>query len=543
MDIISVNTKPYTDQVFGTSGVRKKVSVFKQENYVNNLVQSVFDCLDGFEGKTLVIGGDGRYYNYQALQDIVKLAIANQFGRIIVGQDGILSTPATSHVIVKYNAVGGFILSASHNPGGAEGDFGLKYDNANGAPAPQELTDRITKRTQEIERFWTVDIPDIDFSKIGEQAFGQTVLQVISSTEDYISYMQSIFDFSKLKKLFKSGFTMTFNAMNAVTGPYAIRIFEEILGAQKGTVINEKPLPNFGGRHPEPNLTYAKDLVDLMHSDKAPDFGAASDGDGDRYMIMGKSFFMNPSDSLAILTQYLDTVPFYKGKIKGVARSLPTSFAVDDVAKEQGIDLYQTPTGWKFFGNLITADRIAICGEESFGAGSCHLQEKDGIWAVLCWLSILSETGKTVEQLAMELWQKHGRIFSLLYDYAGLDKKDASDMMNLIGERLPTLIGTTVKGEKITDAYVFSYHDPVTGEVAENQGICIYFGKDTRLVMRLSGTSSVGATFKVYMNKRIRNVDEFTKNPQDILKNLSDISLEISELKHLTGVEKPSMMT
>lgn len=543
MDIISVNTKPYTDQVFGTSGVRKKVSVFKQENYVNNLVQSVFDCLDGFEGKTLVIGGDGRYYNHQALQNIVKLAIANQFGRIVVGQDGILSTPATSHVIVKYGAVGGFILSASHNPGGPDGDFGIKYDNANGAPAPQELTDRITKRTKEIDRFWTVDIPDIDFSKIGEQTFGQTVLQVISSTEDYISYMQSIFDFSKLKKLFKSGFTMTFNAMNAVTGPYAVRIFEEILGAQKGTVINEKPLPNFGGRHPEPNLTYAKDLVDLMYSDKAPDFGAASDGDGDRYMVMGKSFFMNPSDSLAILTRYLDTIPFYKGKVKGVARSLPTSFAVDDVAEENGIDLYQTPTGWKFFGNLITADRIAICGEESFGAGSYHLQEKDGIWAVLCWLSILAETGKTVEQLAQELWQKHGRIFSLLYDYAGLDKKDASDMMNLIRGKLPTLIGTMVQGEKITEAYVFSYHDPVTDEVSENQGICICFGNDTRLVMRLSGTSSVGATFKVYMNKRIKNAAEFMKNPNEILKTLSDISLEISELKRLTGVEKPSMMT
>lgn len=543
MDIISVNTKPYTDQSFGTSGVRKKVSVFKQKNYVNNLVQSVFDCLDDFEGKTLVIGGDGRYYNHQALQDIVRLAIANQFGRIIVGQDGILSTPATSHVIVKYGAVGGFILSASHNPGGPDGDFGLKYDNAKGAPAPQELTDRITKRTKEIDRFWTVDIPDIDFSKIGEQTFGQTILQVISSTEDYISYMQSIFDFSKIKKLFKSGFTMTFNAMNAVTGPYAIRIFEEILGASKGTVINEKPLPNFGGLHPEPNLTYAKELVDLMYSDKAPDFGAASDGDGDRYMIMGKSFFMNPSDSLAILTQYLDTIPFYKGKVKGVARSLPTSFAVDDIAKEQGIDLYQTPTGWKFFGNLITAGKIAICGEESFGAGSLHLQEKDGIWAVLCWLSILAETGKTVEQLAQELWQKNGRVFALLYDYAGLDKEVANDMMKKIQDKLPSLVGTEVLGEKITDAYVFSYHDSVTDEVAENQGICIYFGNDTRLVMRLSGTSSVGATFKVYMNKRVQNSSEFVKSPQEVLKAISDISLEISELKCLTGVEKPSMMT
>ena len=280
-----------------------------------------------------------------------------------------------------------------------------------------------------------------------------------------------------------------------------------------------------------------------MYSDKAPDFGAASDGDGDRYMIMGKSFFMNPSDSLAILTQYLDTIPFYKGKVKGVARSLPTSFAVDDIAKEQGIDLYQTPTGWKFFGNLITAGKIAICGEESFGAGSSHLQEKDGIWAILCWLSVLAETGKTVEQLAQELWLKNGRVFALLYDYAGLDKEVANDMMKKIQDKLPSLVGTEVLGEKITDAYVFSYHDPVTDEVAENQGVCIYFGNDTRLVMRLSGTSSVGATFKVYMNKRVQNSSEFEKGPQEVLKNISDISLEISELKRLTGVEKPSMMT
>ena len=543
MDIISVKTRPYSDQTFGTSGIRKKVSVFKQENYVNNLIQSVFDCLDGFEGKTLVIGGDGRYYNHQALQDIVRLAIANQFGRIIVGQDGILSTPATSHVIVKYNAIGGFILSASHNPGGPDGDFGIKYDNENGAPAPQELTNRIMARTKEIDRYWSVDIPEIDFSQIGEQTFGQTILQVISSTEDYVSYMQSIFNFPKLKRLLNSGFTMNFNAMNAVTGPYAIRIFEEILGAPKGTVVNAKPLPNFGGLHPEPNLTYAKELVNLMYSDDSPDFGVACDGDGDRYMVMGKSFFMHPSDSLAILTQYLDIIPFYKGKVNGVARSLPTSFAVDDVAKDKGIDLYQTPTGWKFFGNLITAGKIAICGEESFGTGSFHLQEKDGIWAILCWLSILAETGKSVEELAKELWQKNGRVFSLLYDYSGLDKDTANKMMLGVQDKLSSLIGTEIQGEKITQAYTFTYHDPVTDEIAENQGICIYFGDDTRLVMRLSGTSSVGATFKVYMNKRVQDPIEWSKNCEGVLKTLSDISLEISELKLLTGVEKPSMMT
>jgi len=543
MDIVSVKTEPYEGQSLGTSGLRKKVSVVKQPRYIENFVQSVFDCLDGFEGKTLVIGGDGRYYNDRAIQTILKLAIANQFGRIIVGQNGLLSTPATSHVIVKYGAIGGFILSASHNPGGPSGDFGIKFDNEYGAPAPQEMTNRFSERARVIDHYWTVDIPDIDLSEIGEQRFNSTVVQVISTTEDYIAYMQEIFDFKALKKLFDDGFTITYDAMNAITGPYAVRIFEDILGAAKGSVVNAKPLPDFGGLHPEPNLTYAKNLVDHMYSDNAPDFGAASDGDGDRYMILGKSFFVSPSDSLAILAQYLDSIPFYQGKMTGVARSMPTSFAVDDVAKEKDFPVYQTPTGWKYFGNLLTAGRIALCGEESFGAGSFHLLEKDGIWAILCWLSILAKTGKTVETIVRELWEKYGRVFTVLESYDISNKEDANRLMASLSERLPTLMGTEVGGKKITEAGIFSYTDPVTGEKTDNQGICIYFGTNSRLVYRLSGTGSTGATLRVYLNKRVSDKELWQDISYNVLKNLSNISRELCELKHLTGVEKPSMIT
>ena len=543
MDIVSVNTVPFQDQIPGTSGLRKKVSVFKQPHYLENFIQSVFDCLEGFEGKTLVIGGDGRYYNSTAIQTLIRMAIANQFGRIIVGQDGILSTPATSHVIVKYGAVGGFILSASHNPGGPEGDFGIKFNTSQGAPAPQSLTDRFAKRTAEINRFWTADLPPIDLSQVGEQAFGSTIVQVIDPVADYTAYMQEIFDFDAIRDLFGRGFTMTFDAMNAVTGPYAKHIFEDLLGAKAGSVVRAKPLPDFGGLHPEPNLTYAHELVERMYVPDAPDFGAASDGDGDRYMILGRSFFLNPSDSLAILARYLDTIPFYKGKVTGVARSMPTSFAVDAVAGQKKIDLYQTPTGWKFFGNLLSAGKIALCGEESFGAGSSHLQEKDGIWAILCWLSILAKTGKTVEQLTRQMWRHDGRVFTELHNYDIADKEVAATVMKTIRDKLPTLIGSRFGDREVSEAYSFTYTDPITGEVTENQGLCVFFGPDERLVYRLSGTSSVGATLKIYLNRRVKNTDAFNRGPSEMLAELTDISQKISELKNLTGLKKPSMIT
>lgn len=543
MDITAIKTEPYTDQTLGTSGLRKKVSVIKQQNYIENFVQSVFDCLENFEGKTLVIGGDGRYYNDRAIQAILKIAVANQFGRIIVGQNGILSTPASSHVIVKYGAVGGLILSASHNPGGPDGDFGIKFDNEHGAPAPQELTAKISARTRTIDHFWTVNLSDIDLSQIGEQTFGNTIIQVISSVDDYVAYMQEIFDFDKIKKLFDNGLTFIYDAMNAVTGPYAVRIFEEILGAEKGSVVHATPLPDFGGLHPEPNLTYAKHLVDLMYTENAPDFAAASDGDGDRYMILAPSFFLNPSDSLAILTQYLDTIPFYKGRLSGVARSMPTSFAVDTVATDKNLPLYQTPTGWKFFGSLLTAGKIALCGEESFGAGSFHLQEKDGIWAILAWLSILAETGKTVEQLTRELWQKYGRVFAMLQSYEGLDATDANTLMARLNAQLPTLPGTQILEETITEAFNFAYTDPITGEITQNQGICLLFGSDARIVFRLSGTGSSGATLRVYLNKRTTDPAHFNNAPADTLATLTEISRNISDLKKLTGRHTPTSIT
>ncbi|MBR6412023.1 MAG: alpha-D-glucose phosphate-specific phosphoglucomutase [Alphaproteobacteria bacterium] len=543
MEILSVKTEPYSDQTLGTSGLRRKVSVVKQPHYLENFIQSVFDSLDNFEGKTLVIGGDGRYYNDTAIQALIKIAIANQFGRIIVGQNGILSTPATSHVIVKYKAIGGFILSASHNPGGPDADFGIKFDTEHGAPAPQDMTEKFTLRTREIDHFWWADIPDVNLSVIGEQTFGSTIVQVIDSVKDYADYMQEIFDFKRLKKMFQQGFTMTFDAMNAVTGPYAVRIFEELLGAKAGSVVHAKPLPDFGGLHPEPNLTYAKELVNRMSEDSAPDFGAASDGDGDRYMILGKSFPVNPSDSLAILAEYLDTIPFYQGKLKGVARSMPTSFAVDDVAKKKGLALYETPTGWKFFGNLLNAGKIALCGEESFGGGSSHLQEKDGIWAVLCWLSILEKTGKSVSELVHELWNQYGRVYTLLCNYDIADKKAAEAVISNLKEKLPHLVGQSVKDREITKAFVFAYTDPVTKEVTENQGICLYFEDTTRLIFRLSGTSSVGATLKVYINERITDEKKLNGEPFVVLSDLMQISMELSELKHLTGIQKPSIMT
>lgn len=543
MEITAVKTTPYQDQIPGTSGLRKKVSVVKQKYYVENFVQAVFDCLDGFEGKTLVVGGDGRYYNDHAVQSILKLAIANQCGRVIVGQNGLLSTPASSHIIVKYQAVGGFILSASHNPGGPNGDFGIKYDNEHGAPAPREMTDRFAARTKTIDHFWSVDIPDIDLSVIGEQVFGQTTIQVIDPVDDYVAYMRQIFDFKKIQSLFDRGFTMVYDAMNAVTGPYAVRIFEDIFGQPKGTVRHAVPLPDFGGLHPEPNLTHAHDLVNLMYTDNAPDFAAASDGDGDRYMILGRSFFLNPSDSLAVLTKYLKSIPYYATKMTGVARSMPTSFAADFVAAAEGIALYQTPTGWKFFGNLLTAKKIALCGEESFGAGSCHLQEKDGIWAILCWLNILAQTHKNVEEITTDMWKKHGRVFAMLQSYEGIDKQAADTLMSDLKTRLNTLSGMVFKGQKITAATSFAYTDPVTQELTDNQGICLSFGPDARIVFRLSGTGSSGATLRVYLNKRVQDATLFTHTPSDILSDLADISRDVCHLKQLTGFEQPNMIT
>lgn len=542
MDICTVKTEPFSDQICGTSGLRKKVSVFKQKNYLENFVQSLFNSLDGFEGKALVIGGDGRYFNARAIQSIIRIAVANQFGRLIIGQNGILSTPAASHLIVKREAFGGIILSASHNPGGPNGDFGIKFDTAQGAPAPQSLTDKISEKSKTIDHYWTCDMPNIDLSVIGEQTIGSTVIEIVDSIDDYAEYMQTIFDFDVIRGLFKKGFKMSYNAMNAVTGPYAKRIFEDLLGADSGTVINATPLPDFGGLHPEPNLTYAKTFVDMMYQDDAPDFGAASDGDGDRYMILGRQFFTSPADSLAIIAEYMDTIPFYQGRVYGVARSMPTANAVDYVAQAKNMPVYATPTGWKFFSSLLETHKIALCGEESFGTGSFHLSEKDGIWAVLCWLYIIATTGKSVQELNEELWQKYGRVYNSTQNYEGLEVEPTKEMLLSLEKRLPALVGETFDDLTITQTGLFNYTDPVTGEEATRQGYMICFD-NARIFLRLSGTGSSGATLRVYYMKRETQAENMKQNAVDYLQSLADVAVEILHLEKYTGRNKPDVIT
>ena len=543
MNITAVKTKPFSDQKTGTSGLRKKVSVFRQTGYVENFVQSIFDCLEGFEGKTLIIGGDGRYYNDKAIQTIIKMALANQFGRIIVGQNGILSTPAASHLINKYEAFGGLILSASHNPAGPDGDFGIKFNNAAGGSAPETLMQKIAERTKVIDRYWMADMPDIDLSKVGSQTIGTMTIEVVDSVDDYADYMQEIFDFDLLKNYFKKGIKFVFDSMNAVTGPYAKRIFEKILGAPEGSVIHSEPMPDFGGLHPEPNLVYAKHLVDMAFSENGPDFAAASDGDGDRYMILGHNFFVNPSDSLAILADYLEEIPYYKGRLYGVARSMPTSTALDAVARTKDLPIYATPTGWKYFGSLLDNNKIALCGEESFGAGSSHLREKDGIWAVLAWLSILAKTGKSVEQITKEHWQKYGRVYCSTHNYEGLDTDEANSVMHYLTEQTSSLIGQQFGELVVEHAGLFTYTDPITGMAEELPVVEIVFKGGARIVVRLSGTGSSGATMRVYYNKTVMDQARLNDDVQEMLTDLIVAFNQISDIKRFTGREVATVIT
>ncbi len=532
MDIFAVPTKGFSDQKFGTSGLRKKTSVFQQEHYLENAVQSIFDCLQGFEGKTLIIGGDGRYYNNQAIQTIIKMAIANQFGHIIVGQNGLLSTPAVSHLIQKREAFGALILTASHNPGGKEGDFGIKYNISTGAPAPSDLGNAFSKRCAEIDRYWMVKVQDVDLSQQTELTIGSTLIEIIDPVSDYSAYMQKIFDFKAIQRLFKKGFKITFDAMNAVTGPYAKHILEELLGADEGSVIHGTPLPDFGGLHPEPNLVYAKDLVDLAYSEKAPDVCAASDGDGDRYMILGKSFFVNPADSLAILAEYMEQIPFYKGRFYGAARSMPTAAALDAVCQKSKKDCYQTPTGWKFFGSLLENQKISLCGEESFGAGSFHVMEKDGLWAILFWLNILAITEKTPEQITKELWQKYGRIYTRTYTYHTESDKDVPHLIDSLSAKLPQLSNTQVSDFKIIKASLFNYTDPVTNQSTTNQGIIILLSDEARIFVRMSGTSSSGASLKVYLSQKSKKNNA---DPAIFLAPLEKATQELLQIQKYLG--------
>jgi len=532
VDIFAVNTKPYLDQSFGTSGLRKKSDVFNQENYLENIIQSIFDTLEGFEGQTLVIGGDGRYGNNKAIQTIIKMAIANQFGHIIVGQNGLLSTPATSHIIASTKAFGGILLTASHNPAGKNGDFGIKYNIATGGPAPESLTNRFVERMHTIDHYWMIHMDDIDLSQVGEQNIGTTLIEVIDPVEDYTHYMEKIFDFDAIRELFKSGFKITFDAMNAVTGPYAKHIFEDVLGAEKGSVIRGTPLVDFGGIHPEPNLTYAKELVDLAYSENAPDLCAASDGDGDRYMILGKSFFVNPADSLAILAENMEKIPFYKGRFYGAARSMPTGGAVDLVCQKMKKDCYQTPTGWKFFGSLLENKKISICGEESFGAGSFHVMEKDGLWAILCWLNILAVTKRKPEELVRDMWENYGRIYNLTVNYNTDSAKKAKHLMDSLSAKLISLPHQEVNSLTISNAQFFNYTDPTNQIVSTHQGILLDFGPNDQAMIRLSGTVSSGATVKVYLHHKDHNS---SLSSEDALTPLFDAIQNILNIKKYLG--------
>jgi phosphoglucomutase len=541
--IRTVATKPYPDQKPGTSGLRKKVPVFQQEHYAENFIQSIFDALDGFAGKTLVIGGDGRFYNREVIQKAIAMAAANGFGKVMVGQGGILSTPAASHVIRKYQTFGGIILSASHNPGGPHEDFGIKYNAGNGGPAPEKLTDAIFEKTKVISSFKIADIDKIDIDTIGTvKAAGMTV-EVIDPVTDYAELMESLFDFDVLRELFKSGFRMRFDAMHAVTGPYAKEILENRLGAPNGTCRNFKPLPDFGGHHPDPNLVHAKHLYDEMMGPNAPDFGAASDGDGDRNLIIGKGIFVTPSDSVAMLSANANLAPGYKDGLKGIARSMPTSGAADRVAHKLGIGIYETPTGWKFFGNLLDAGMATICGEESAGTGSNHVREKDGLWAVLLWLNILAVRGESCKQVVTEHWATYGRNYYSRHDYEEVETERANALVDELRAKLGSLPGTSVRGMKIASADDFAYHDPVDGSTSEHQGIRVLFEGGSRVVFRLSGTGTTGATVRVYIERYEPDKNRHDLDTQVALADLIAAADDIAGIRSHTGRNKPSVIT
>ena len=544
MTIHTLSTQPFSDQKPGTSGLRKAVKVFQQPHYLENFIQSIFDILEQKEGQTLVVGGDGRYYNRQAIQVILKMAAANGFNRVKVGQQGILSTPATSHVIRKYRALGGIVLSASHNPGGPEGDFGVKYNISNGGPAPEKITEAIYARSKTIQEYRILAAPDIDLDQAGEFSLGTMTVEVIDSVQDYEKLMESLFDFDRLHQLLSGNrFKLVFDAMHAVTGPYGHALLEKRLGAPTGTVINGIPLEDFGGGHPDPNLVYAHDLVNICFGETAPDFGAASDGDGDRNMILGQRFFVNPSDSLAILAANAKLVPGYREGLAGVARSMPTSAAVDRVAAQLGIDCYETPTGWKFFGNLLDAGKATLCGEESFGTGSNHVREKDGLWAILFWLNILAVRQQPVEQIVREHWHTYGRNYYSRHDYEGVDSDRAHTLISNLYQVLPTLPGQQFGSYQVEYSDDFSYTDPIDGSVSTKQGLRIGFNDGSRIVFRLSGTGTQGATLRVYLESYEPDSSRQNVDPQQALGELIAIADQIAQIHHYTGMAKPTVIT
>lgn len=544
MNIKIVPTTPFEGQRPGTSGLRKKVTVFEQPRYLENFVQSVFNSLEDFHGKTLVVGGDGRYFNRKAIQTIIKMAVANGFGELMIGKGGLLSTPATSCIIRKYQAFGGLILSASHNPGGPNADFGIKYNISNGGPAPEKVTEAIYANSQKIENYVIADTPDVDLDTVGEKILGETKIKIIDPVADYAEMMAKLFDFDLIKRLFQIGkFKMRYDAMNAVTGPYAKYILEGVLKAPEGTVVNAVPKEDFGGLHPDPNLVYAHTLVEEMFSDNGPDFGAASDGDGDRNMILGHKFYVNPSDSLAVIVANFWNAPGYDRGLTGVARSMPTSQAVDRVARGMGMSCYETPTGWKFFGNLLDANKATICGEESFGTGSNHVREKDGLWAVLYWLNIIAATNMSVEEIVKAHWKKYGRNYYSRHDYEGVDGAIAKAMMDDMTARAESEVGKFYGDYEVETFDNFTYVDPVDKSVSKNQGVRVLFKDGSRIVFRLSGTGTQGATVRVYIEKYEPNVAKHDLDPQVALADLIEIAETISGVKAKTGRKKPDVIT
>jgi phosphoglucomutase len=545
MTIQRITTRPFTDQAPGTSGLRHKVTTFQQPHYLENFIQSIFDTLSECEGKTLVVGGDGRYYNRQAIQIILKMAAANRFGRILVGRAGILSTPAVSALIRKYQTHGGIILSASHNPGGPEGDFGIKYNNDNGSPAPENLTRAIYSRSCEIDHYLISDLPDLELDELGNTRLEDMEVSIIDPVSDYAELMTHLFDFPRIKALFNSGlFSMCFDAMHAVTGPYAVEILEHQLEAQAGTVINAEPLEDFGGGHPDPNLAHARLLVDLMNSGQgAPDFGAASDGDGDRNMILGHNIFVSPSDSLAIMAANAHLIKGYKNGLAGVARSMPTSMAVDRVAEVLGIVCYETPTGWKFFGNLLDQKLITLCGEESFGTGSDHVREKDGLWAVLFWLNLIAVRQLSVREIVDQHWAKFGRNYYSRHDYEKLDKSAADALMEELRASLGDLPGRDFGERQLNRCDDFSYTDPVDHSHSEHQGIRLLFEDGARIVFRLSGTGTEGATLRIYVELFEPDPARHHIDPQEVLAPLFDIAADLAQLETRFGRTSPDVIT
>jgi len=543
MSVETIATHPFKDQKPGTSGLRKKVKVFEQPHYLENFVQCVFDTQRELEDAPLVVGGDGRYYNREAIQKILRIAAANGCTRVLLGQGGIFSTPAVSHMIRKHNARGGLILSASHNPGGPDEDFGIKFNTPNGGPAPEKVTEAIYTASLHINRYHTLNTPDIDLNKTGTIFVGDMQVDIVDPVNDYADLMEDLFDFDKIRALFKSGFRMRFDAMHAVTGPYAREIIENRLGAPQGTVVNGIPLEDFGHGHPDPNLVYAKELADYLFGPDAPDFGAASDGDGDRNMVLGRHFFVTPSDSLAVILANATLAPGYRAHLSGVARSMPTSQAADRVAAKLGLSCYETPTGWKFFGNLLDANKITLCGEESFGTGSNHVREKDGLWAVLFWMNILAERRQSVAEIVREHWRTYGRNYYTRHDYEAVDSTAANSLVDTLRAATATLPGQQLGSYTVDYADDFRYIDPIDDSVSEKQGIRSGCKDGSRIVYRLSGTGTEGATLRVYIEAYEPDPAKHDLDTQQALAALINIANSFAGIRERTGRNEPTVIT